>query len=59
LNDLLPNSKIEIVGSMAVPMKGRPEIDVLVIDLDVSGVSDILAKNGFKQGPVEHGNIVS
>lgn len=55
LTELLPGSSIEIIGSMAVPMKGRPEIDVMIIDEEVEKVSGILVENGFKQGPVENG----
>ncbi|MDE2188511.1 MAG: GrpB family protein [Patescibacteria group bacterium] len=52
VSDLLPMSHVEIVGSMAVPMAGRPELDILVISDDIAADSDILSKNGYKQGPI-------
>jgi GrpB-like predicted nucleotidyltransferase (UPF0157 family) len=50
--DLLPQSHVEAVGSMAVPMAGRPELDILVISEDITADSEVLSQNGYRQGPV-------
>jgi GrpB-like predicted nucleotidyltransferase (UPF0157 family) len=52
VSNLLPASHVEVVGSMAVPMAGRPELDILVISKDIATDSDVLSQNGYKQGPV-------
>lgn len=52
VSNLLPASHVEVVGSMAVPMAGRPELDILVISEDITSDSDILCQNGYNQGPV-------
>jgi GrpB-like predicted nucleotidyltransferase (UPF0157 family) len=49
---LLPNSHIELVGAMAVPMTGRPELDIMVLSPDILGDSKILEATGYVQGPV-------
>ena len=48
---ILPNSEVEPVGAMAVPMVGRPELDFMVISNDVEEDSKKLVENGYKQGP--------
>ncbi|OHA33166.1 MAG: hypothetical protein A2928_03055 [Candidatus Taylorbacteria bacterium RIFCSPLOWO2_01_FULL_45_15b] len=50
ISELLPHSRVELVGAMAVPMVGRPEIDILVISEDVHKDSEILAQHEYKQG---------
>ncbi len=52
---LLIKSKVEIIGAMAVPMAGRPELDILVISDNVEDDSSVLVKNGYKQGPIVKG----
>ena len=52
VSDLLPSSHVEVVGSMAVPMAGRPELDILVISENISADSETLSSNGYRQGPV-------
>jgi len=49
---LLPNSEVELVGAMAIPMVGRPELDILVISKNIEADSKVLAENAYKQGPV-------
>ena len=49
---LLPSSEIEAVGAMAVPMRGRPEIDLLVISGQIEEDSKVLVNEGYIQGPV-------
>jgi GrpB-like predicted nucleotidyltransferase (UPF0157 family) len=53
LMQLCPGCAVEAIGSMAVPIPGKDEIDVMVIADDVAGISAILSQNGYKQGPVE------
>jgi len=55
LSDLLPNSHIELVGAMAVPMIGRPEIDIMIISEDIENDSFKLVDEGYVQGPIEKG----
>lgn len=55
IKSLLPSSQVEAVGALAVPMIGRPEIDLMVISKRVVDDSDILVKNGYKQGPIVDG----
>lgn len=43
----LPGRHIEMVGGMAVPMIGRPELDILVITDDVEGDATKLEVVGF------------
>jgi len=52
VTNLLPTSNVEVVGSMAVPMAGRPELDILVISDNIANDSEILSSNGYKQGPI-------
>lgn len=51
ISELLRNSHVESIGAMAVPMVGRPELDILVISDDIQKDSEILVRNGYKQGP--------
>lgn len=55
LQKLLPNSNIEFVGAMAVPMVGRPELDVMIISEQIGIDSQVLVENDYKQGPLENG----
>jgi GrpB-like predicted nucleotidyltransferase (UPF0157 family) len=55
IKNLLPSSQAEAIGALAVPMIGRPEVDLMVISENISNDSDILVKNGYKQGPVVDG----
>lgn len=52
VSELLPKSRVELIGAMAVPMMGREELDLLIISDDISGDSQTLVNAGFKQGPV-------
>ncbi len=49
---LLPDSHVEAVGAMAVPMTGRPELDIMVISEHIEEDSQILVQHGYRQGPV-------
>lgn len=52
---LLPNSEVEAVGAMAVPMIGRPELDLLVISSQIEEDSKVLVDTGYLQGPIVNG----
>lgn len=47
IEDTLPNVHVEAVGGMAVPMVGRPELDIIVISEDVKGDSKKIEGIGF------------
>lgn len=47
VNQTLPDRHIEMVGGMAVPMTGRPELDILVITDDIEGDTKKLETVGF------------
>ncbi|MEK7539579.1 MAG: GrpB family protein [Patescibacteria group bacterium] len=51
LSRMLPNSSIESIGSMAVPISGKLEIDIMIVSDDVQADSQVLSKQGYKQGP--------
>lgn len=44
---ILPNAQIEAVGGMAVPMVGRPELDILVISQDIERDTKKIEEVGF------------
>ncbi|HEX7724569.1 MAG TPA: GrpB family protein [Candidatus Paceibacterota bacterium] len=52
---LVPSAAVEAVGSMAVPVCGKNEIDIMVVSDDVAGISAMLVNNGYRQGPIEKG----
>ncbi len=52
LSVLLPDSILELIGSMAVPIAGRSEIDVMVISDNPDFNSKLLSEKGYKQGSV-------
>ena len=49
---LLPEAKIELIGSAAVPMKGKRELDILIEVPDKEKAQEILVKNGYGNGPI-------
>lgn len=54
LKRLFPHLIVELIGGMAVPMVGRPELDIMVISKDLEDVSKVIEeKLGLKQGPIE------
>lgn len=55
LAQLFPHAAVEVIGSMAVPIPGKDEVDIMVISDDVAGISAALVQNGYKQGPIEKG----
>lgn len=57
LQESFPNELVENVGSMAVPMTGRSEIDIMVVaDKDrYLAIINILAVWGYGNGPVIDG----
>jgi GrpB-like predicted nucleotidyltransferase (UPF0157 family) len=52
IQNVLPDVTITHIGSFAVPMTGKAELDVLIEVDDLQKTSDLLGKNGFGQGPV-------
>jgi 8-oxo-dGTP pyrophosphatase MutT (NUDIX family) len=52
---ILPESKTRLIGSFAIPICGRKEIDILVEVNNVKKAQEKLAKMGFKKGPVIKG----
>ncbi len=52
IKKILPKSKTRLIGSFAIPICGKKEIDILVEVENVKESSKILSKNGFKQGPL-------
>jgi len=55
LSIMLPDSVVELIGSMAVPISGKPEIDVMVISDRVGSDSKLLSQKGYKQGLIIKG----
>jgi len=47
VKEILSNDNVSAVGSMAVPMIGRPELDILVISDDIENDADKLEASGF------------
>ena len=55
ITKLIPNSRVELIGAMAVPMVGRPEIDLMIISDHIEEDSKVLVTAGYRQGPMVHG----
>ena len=58
LAELFPGQTVEAIGSMAVPMEGRPEIDIMIVSESAESVeadAQRLAVEGFARGPIEKG----
>ncbi len=51
LSRVLPNSSVEFIGSMAVPISGKSEIDIMIVSDSVENDSQALSKLGYNQGP--------
>lgn len=51
----LPEAKIRLIGSFAIPMAGKKEIDILIEIEDVENAQNILNKIGFSKGPIIKG----
>lgn len=52
ISNNLPESEIELIGSFAVPMKGKKEIDILIQTENVESAQNFLTKIGFSKGPI-------
>jgi len=48
-------SRINLIGSMAVPMKGKEEIDILVEVENIEESQELLFKIKFGKGPIVNG----
>ncbi len=58
VKDALPNSKITLIGSFAVPMCGKNEFDLLVETDDVKKAQELIQEKGqgrFGIGPIVDG----
>lgn len=51
--NIIPDLYIELIGSAAVPMNGKKEIDILIIADNYEEVQQKLHEDGFGKGPVE------
>lgn len=51
----LPLSRINLIGSIAVPMSGKEEIDILVEVENIEESQELLSKSKFRKGPVVDG----
>lgn len=51
---ILTKSHVEAVGSVAIPMAGRREIDLMVISKDTHFDAQILSSSGYISGPEEN-----
>ncbi|MBT3395078.1 hypothetical protein HOA59_03285 [archaeon] len=52
ISSLIPGAKIELIGSLAIPMKGKPEMDILIQTEDVEITQDKLSTINFSKGPI-------
>ena len=52
IHTVLPDAKVELIGSAAIPMVGKKEIDILVICDDVEKAHSVLEKLAFGRGPI-------
>lgn len=50
IKKILPNSKTRLIGSFAIPVCGKKEIDILIEVDNVEEASNLLEKEGFKKG---------
>lgn len=55
LAKLLPDSDVEAIGAVAVPIAGRNEIDIMIVSDDILRDTEVLAQNGYRKGPIENG----
>ncbi|MFH1916331.1 MAG: GrpB family protein [Nanoarchaeota archaeon] len=52
IKSALPAAHVRLIGSFAVPMKGKSELDILVETDDVVTAMDALAEHSFSKGPI-------
>ena len=52
IKKILPKCKIKLIGSLAVPMKGKKEMDILIQTNNVEQAQNILKEKGYKKGPI-------
>ncbi len=53
IRKIIPELKPELIGSAAVPMKGKEEIDIMIVADNFKEVQEKLSQHGFDKGPVE------
>ena len=52
LKKILLDDKIELIGACAVPMKGKQEIDIMIISLNMKISKNKLIKLRYAEGPL-------
>jgi GrpB-like predicted nucleotidyltransferase (UPF0157 family) len=52
IKSILPNTKVTLIGSFAVPMCGKEEIDLLIETDNVNEAQELLGNHGFQIGPI-------
>jgi broad specificity phosphatase PhoE len=52
IKKVLPGAETRLIGSFAVPICGRKEMDILVEVENIEEAQDILGKAGFSKGPI-------
>jgi GrpB-like predicted nucleotidyltransferase (UPF0157 family) len=55
LLEVFPSSNVSLIGSLAVPMKGKEEIDILLETDNVEEAQNLLVNKGFSKGPIIDG----
>lgn len=54
LKGIFPEAQVEAVGSIAVPMTGRSEIDIMIVvnKSEIASFVDKLISEGYRRGPI-------
>jgi len=52
IKSVLPDANILLVGSFAIPMRGKEEFDILIETSDIEETREILVTKGFSKGPI-------
>ena len=53
ISRLIPHAQVEAIGSFAVPLAGKEEIDIMIISKDILADSELLVQGGYRQGPID------
>lgn len=48
----LPNTEVELVGALAIPMVGKNDVDIMIISNNVKQTAEDIVKLGYSRGPV-------
>jgi len=55
LNEIIPSAEISLIGALAVPMKGKKEMDILIVTDSVAEAQNKLSDMGYSRGPIVDG----